>query len=126
MCSIGILECNDSINNYKREQQFIRSMNIFNKIINYFNNNNYTTRMRFNIQNSEDFNNIMNKSTAEGTGRYIIDRKHVMLIAPCMIPMTKTSIVNLTIVDLEDGYLSDFIVKKPKNEVHTIMKFLYA
>ena len=71
------------------------------------------------------YNNILLRKSSEGAGRFIYKDK-VMYIAPCMLPGSKSTPIDMTIYDRAQSnyFIVVFVTHKKTNDVTTLMRFL--
>ena len=85
-----------------------------------------------NLQENERFyNDILLRKSDEGAGKFIISNvtgmsDKVLYIAPCMLPASKTTPLDLVIYDIEgcNYFVAVFISHKKTGSVTTMMRFL--
>lgn len=130
----GYVESTDTIDLYRLNERYLHAMNVIGQLkliqSNKLGTNQVVSTTHYMINNNPSFMDIINLSSAQGVGSFALDKRHIMLIAPCLIPMTKKSEVNLTIYDVSgwNKYVCEFRVLasgKKKYTTCTIMWFLY-
>ena len=85
-----------------------------------------------NLQEDERFyNDILLRKSDDGAGKFIISNvvgmnDKVLYIAPCMLPASKTTPLDLVIYDIAgcDYFVAAFISHKKTGDITTLMRFL--
>lgn len=85
-----------------------------------------------NVNENEDFyNNILCRRSDDGAGRFVISNvtgmtDKVLYIAPCMLPGSKSTPLDMVIYDIADNgyFVVAFITHKKTGDVTTLMRFL--
>ena len=80
---------------------------------------------------NDEFYNMMTTPSRQGAVKVKIDDIHTMIIAPCMLPISKSSTVDLEIIHVDNVnyYVAVFTVptnSKKKYTTETMMQFLYV
>lgn len=125
---IGIINSNEFIVLYNCTEKFKKAMRILNQFKKDIISSAYQEPLPTLLGDESDFyNNVLLKKSAEGAGKFIFNN-NIMYMAPCMLPVGKSS-VQLTATkyysDNSDYYTVVFNSnKKNDNEVLTLMKFL--
>lgn len=76
-------------------------------------------------QDERFFNNILSRKADDGAGIYAFENK-VMVIAPCMLPGSKSTPLDLVCYSRPDRdyYIASFKTHKPTGDVTTLMRLL--
>jgi hypothetical protein len=129
--NFGVLEQGGYTYQYSCRQTQKKAMEILSSFKEDMSNATFVHKIT-NLQENERFyNDILLRKSDEGAGKFIISNvtgmsDKVLYIAPCMLPASKTTPLDLVIYDIPGNnyFVVVFISHKNTGDVKTMMRFL--